>query len=35
MAIQGFVLVVAIMYVLINLIVDILYMVIDPRVRLV
>ena len=34
MAIQGFVLVVAIMYVLINLIVDILYMVIDPRVRL-
>jgi peptide/nickel transport system permease protein len=34
MAIQGFVLVVAIIYVLVNLAVDILYMVIDPRVRL-
>lgn len=34
MAIQGFVLVVAIIYVALNLIIDTLYMVIDPRVRL-
>ena len=34
MAIQGFVLVVAMIYVILNLIVDLLYMVIDPRVRL-
>lgn len=34
MATQGFVLLVAVIYVLLNLIVDILYMVIDPRVRL-
>lgn len=34
MAIQGFVLVVAVIYVLLNLIIDALYMVIDPRVRL-
>jgi peptide/nickel transport system permease protein len=34
MAIQGFVLLVAIIYVLMNTLIDILYMVIDPRVRL-
>lgn len=33
-AIQGFVLLVAMIYVVMNLIVDLLYMVIDPRVRL-
>jgi peptide/nickel transport system permease protein len=34
MAIQGFVLVVASIYVAMNTVIDILYMVIDPRVRL-
>lgn len=34
MAIQGFVLLVAIIYVVMNLLIDLLYMVIDPRVRL-
>jgi ABC-type dipeptide/oligopeptide/nickel transport system permease component len=34
MATQGFVLLVAVIYVLLNLVIDILYMVIDPRVRL-
>jgi len=33
-AVQGFVLTMAVMYVLLNLIIDILYGVIDPRVRL-
>ena len=32
--VQGFVLTMAVMYVLLNLIIDILYGVIDPRVRL-
>jgi peptide/nickel transport system permease protein len=34
MAVQGFVLVVALIYVVMNLVIDLLYMVIDPRVRL-
>lgn len=34
MAIQGFVLLVAIIYVAMNLVIDLLYMLIDPRVRL-
>jgi peptide/nickel transport system permease protein len=33
-AIQGFVLLVAAMYVIVNLVIDVLYMLIDPRVRL-
>jgi ABC-type dipeptide/oligopeptide/nickel transport system permease component len=33
-AIQGFVLVVALIYVLLNLTIDLLYMVVDPRIRL-
>jgi len=33
-AIQGFVLLIACMYVFINLAIDILYSVIDPRIRL-
>ncbi len=33
-SIQGFVLIIACMYVFINLVIDILYSVIDPRIRL-
>jgi peptide/nickel transport system permease protein len=33
-ALRGFILVVAIIYVLINLVIDVLYSVIDPRIRL-
>jgi peptide/nickel transport system permease protein len=33
-AIQGFVLLIAVFYVFINLVIDLLYSVIDPRIRL-
>jgi peptide/nickel transport system permease protein len=33
-AIQGFVLLIATLYVLLNLVIDLLYSVIDPRIRL-